>query len=181
MFSAKVFINYFCIFAMLLLCARTAWAEIETEYKIQAGFLLNLTSYVYWPHSEKHERVICVRGSNPFGRFLDDLIQLRKTNEYGEQLSVRYLQIEEPLDGCDVSYVTHDAFVNSESKPEQPYTGVLSISNSPEFLAHGGLLQFKKDGRRVTMVIDLDNSKQAGINFSSELLQLAQIVGRGSL
>lgn len=176
MLSVSRLIAKLCLSSIALLGSGGSLAEVPTEYKIQAGFLLHLTSYVHWVNSDKNERVICVRGDNPFDSFLEELVELRKINQQGEQLVVRYLPLGEPLYNCDVSFITHDELLKPSASAGSSPPGVLRTSNSPSFLARGGHLQFKKVGHRVRMIIDLDNSSRAKIDFSSELLQLAQLV-----
>ena len=59
-------------------------------------------------------------------------------------------------------------------------TGVLTVSDMPNFLQRGGMIQFVLDGNKVRFEVNLRPAQDAGLTVSSELLKVAISVRRDS-
>jgi uncharacterized protein len=57
-------------------------------------------------------------------------------------------------------------------------SAVLTVSDFPEFLKRGGMIQFVLEGNRVRFEVNLSAAKNAGLTLSSELLKVAAAVRR---
>jgi hypothetical protein len=57
-------------------------------------------------------------------------------------------------------------------------SSVLTVSDMPEFVKRGGMVQLVLDGKRVRFEVNLAAAERAGLNLSSELLKLAVMVRR---
>ena len=55
---------------------------------------------------------------------------------------------------------------------------VLTVADIPDFVKHGGMIQFVMDGNKVKFEINLAASQRAGLSLSSELLKVARGVRR---
>jgi hypothetical protein len=54
---------------------------------------------------------------------------------------------------------------------------VLTVGESPEFIQHGGIVNFFLDGKRVRFEINPTAATRVNLRISSRLLQLARLVG----
>lgn len=59
-------------------------------------------------------------------------------------------------------------------------TGVLTVSDMPNFSQRGGMIQFVLDGNRIRFAVNLTPAQDAGLTVSSELLKVAVSVRRDS-
>jgi hypothetical protein len=57
-------------------------------------------------------------------------------------------------------------------------TGVLTVGESDDFTALGGIINFRLDGPRVRIQVDLRTAERARLRISSKLLNLAEIAKR---
>ena len=83
----------------------------------------------------------------------------------------------EDLGDCDVLFVS-----SSEEKRQSKIlsqlsrAGVLTVSETDDFAANGGIIQFVQEGERVNFLINVDAAARAGLKIRAELLALAQVV-----
>jgi hypothetical protein len=57
-------------------------------------------------------------------------------------------------------------------------SSILTVSDAPDFVAQGGMIQFVIEGNRVRFQINLTAAQQAKLSLSSELLKLATSIRR---
>jgi hypothetical protein len=154
------------------------------EYQVKAAFLYNFAKFVEWPaeafRSDKDPLRICVLGANPFGSSLSDV--LRGKTVLGRPIALA--DITDPAQAADCQIV----FINeSERKRVRlilktlPRTGILTVSESEGFAAHGGIVNFTRDGGHLGFEINAGVASDARLRISSRVLQLAHIVKSGSL
>ena len=55
---------------------------------------------------------------------------------------------------------------------------VLTVSDIPDFVKRGGMVQFVLDGNHVRFEINIAAAQRAGLTLSSELLKIARAVRR---
>ena len=55
--------------------------------------------------------------------------------------------------------------------------GVLWVSDQPGFAREGGMIELKRNGARMKLVINLEVLESEGLRASSKLLQLSEVVG----
>jgi hypothetical protein len=167
------------IFAAALgLCAQPP----ATEYEVKAAYLLNFGKFIKWPPAaglaEKEKFSICVLGEDPFGQMLDATVRDEKIA--GKPVAARRLNRSDAT-GCQVLFIS-----GTEEKqvrkllPALNKAGVLTVSDVPGFLDHGGMIQFTLVGNRVRFEVNLDSVESGGLTLSSELLKVAsQVKGKG--
>ena len=146
---------------------------VTGEYVIKAAFLYNFLKYVEWPTPSTEEPlVLCVAGQNPFGTQLEQLLE-------GERINgrpVRSKVILGPERGCDAVFMpaTSNRRVYLSAARGAP---VLTIGETQDFLAEGGMINFLMDGARVRFEIDADAAARENLRISSRLLRLALPAG----
>jgi hypothetical protein len=58
--------------------------------------------------------------------------------------------------------------------------GVLTVSDIPQFLQRGGMIQFVMVGNKIRFEVNLTSAQDAGLTLSSELLKVAAAVRKTS-
>ncbi len=171
-----------CLLLLHSLIAAPAQAEPETkptQYEVEAAYLFDFGKFVAWPSAAQSDApfLICVLGQDPFGPVLDRTVA-------GESLRGRPVQdkrITRPQDatGCSILYIS-----SSESGrlskilstiQEAP---VLTVSDIPDFVQQGGMVQFVLRDGRVRFEVNLAPTQSNGLSMSSELLKVSVEVHR---
>src|SRR5450759_4819624 len=156
-----------------MLCLR---GQID-EYRVKAFFLYNFARYVEWPKERfkavNDPIVICILGTDPFGSALEQAIAGKVVE--GRPFVVRRISEIRPDSNC------HILFVNSSERKRfrsmagnLKGSGVLTVGETPEFTAEGGVINFKLDDGKVRFEIDVDAAGREHLHISSKLLSLAQ-------
>lgn len=150
-------------------------SEVASRYKIQAGFLIHLTSYVYWP-TPSEKRTICIGKGHRFGRFLHDLAAIKQFNDNGERLVVKNVAVSDDLTICDVLYAPLQLHEQFSELLSGAAPGTLTVSDSPGFISTGGAMEFYMSGQNVRMRAHRGHLHHRNLELSSDLLQLVDIV-----
>ena len=157
--------------AALSLAAPAAAGPSEQEVK--AAYLLNFARYVTWPESafETPDAPlrICVVGNEEFRALLEKIIAGKTVGERPVQAASRR--------SADAAVDCHVAFLNSDA-PVAALSGssVFTVSSRPGFAARGGVANFVRAGARIRFEINAGAASAAGLQVSSRLLRLAQVV-----
>jgi hypothetical protein len=166
------------VFALIALTSCVAQAVVGSAdvYQVKAAFLYNFAKFVEWPpeaFKDSNDRIsICVLGKNPFGSLLADTVD-------GKTVGIRKFTISNISGGAEAR-ACHILFVSgSERKPvkvlleeaKNPY--LLTVGESSEFLAGGGVINLKVQNSRVRIEINREAASGAKFRISSKLLSLA--------
>ncbi|HEY6361355.1 MAG TPA: YfiR family protein [Vicinamibacterales bacterium] len=145
--------------------------DVPLEYRVKAAYLVNFTKFIDWP-KEPGPLTICVAGRNVFGDVLSDTIRGETIN--GRPLAVRVLLEPEP--GCHVTFVPRGAAAPAYLRAARSFPE-LTVGESPDFIAQGGIVNFVVEGGSVRFEIDANAAERSGLRISSRLLQLARDPG----
>ena len=121
----------------------------------------------------------CVLGRDPFGTSLDESILGHPVGDRKPTL-VRGKRVED-LGECDVLFVS-----SSETKLQSKIlnrlngSAVLTVGDTKDFAASGGIIQFVPEGDRVNFLINVDAAGRAGIKIRAALLALARVIHDGA-
>ena len=150
---------------------------ISKEYQIKAAFLYNFTKFVQWPPerfaNENSPIVIAVLGQNPFDDELDKLVRDRLVN--GRAISVRYIETAADIPAAHIVFVA----AGTETRLEAGLfgePGVLTVGESADFAARGGIIRFTLLDEKVRFEINQGSAEKAGLKLSGQLLKLATII-----
>lgn len=161
-----------------LLSGLQAQPAPSLEYKIKATFLFNFTQFIDWPTASfaaiDAPFVIGILGEDPFGAYLDETVTGEKKE--GHPLMVqRYRDITQ-LKPC------HILFVQAGYQPRlretllaTPTTGLLTVSDAPDFIGQGGIIRFYTQNSKIRIQINPKAAKAAELTVSSKLLRVADI------
>jgi hypothetical protein len=151
-----------------------------SEYAVKAAYLLNFGKFVRVPGGVQRGAFnICIVGLDPFGRSLDDIT----SNESIDGRPVRVLRLSGPdaARGCSIAYIgSTETRRISEDIAVFGAADVLTVSDAPDFLQHGGMIQFVFVSNHVRFSVNLDAVRHSHVVLSSELLRVAVSVTGGS-
>ncbi|MBC8097745.1 MAG: YfiR family protein, partial [Akkermansiaceae bacterium] len=92
------------------------------------------------------------------------------------------VRVVEPKNGAEWAQC-HVLFIDASEKerlqeiiPKVKNLPVLTVGESDEFLEAGGIIKFIKKENKVRFEVDLNASRLAGLQISSKLLSLAEVV-----
>jgi len=140
------------------------------EYQVKAAFLFNFAKFIEWPDSAfktPDEPIsICVLGKNPFVSALEGVV--RGNSIGGRNLVVREVSNAQQANSCHILFV--DA-----SKPKQlrqlledlKGLSILTVGNTEDFAANGGMINFKLKDGRIRFEIAVDAAERARLRISS--------------
>jgi len=153
--------------------------HLPRHYQVKAAFLYNFTQFVEWPDnsfpSDTTALVIGLVGEDPFGSFLEEVIQGEEIK--GHPLSIRRFEQDDEIRDCHILFINllDDAKLTKvlDSLKGQ---SVLTVGDAPGFLEKGGMIRFIAVDNKIQFQINPDASNSAELKISSKLLRLAQIV-----
>lgn len=174
-----------CALLLSASCALSTAADTPNnsiaEHDVKAAILYRVAKFIEWPDdsfaNDAAPFVVCVAGDTKAlaafdalnGRTIDNRnIAVRRVT--GDMLDLR---------------VCHAAFFASDSNADVDYAldklrglPVLTVGEAVEFARRGGMLALVTRDRRVTFAINLNASRRARLNVSSQFLQLATVVDK---
>jgi hypothetical protein len=170
--------------ALVLIFARIAAAQStpRSEYEIKAAYLFSFGRFVEWPPRPGRDAssfTICVLGADPFGAVLDTT--LAGATIRGRRVDARRVTAPDDAASCQIVFIS-----TSEERrvamvvQSLNQAGVLTVSDMPQFVARGGMIQFVTAASRVRFEINLLSAREAGLAMSSELLRVASAVRNGT-
>jgi hypothetical protein len=147
------------------------------EYLAKANYLANFPSFVDWPPealpSGNVPFLICVFGEFAFGTSLAEMT--RGTTVHDRHLEIRWIHKLQELSSCQILFVSR-----SEQKRYNHALDVvrgrmvLTVGETPEFLAAGGILSFSSQQGAIQFDVNLEAVNKAHLKISSRLLALAR-------
>jgi hypothetical protein len=170
----------FLLLAFILLAGMRSPRQLETsrEYQLKAAFLYNFTQFVEWPEGSLPENtpfVIGILGNDPFGNYLDELVNGESVN--GHPLIVqRFASIDE-IKTCHILFINvSDKGKLQEILKSLKSQNVLTVGDATHFSRNGGIVRFYTEDNKTRIHINLEAAKQAELTISTKLLRLAGIV-----
>ncbi len=165
--------------SLLMLNAESGPAQQPqpSEYQLKAAFLYHFAQFTEWPapaySREDSPFVIGVLGEDPFGPALQQTL-LGKTLAKHPVTYKLVRSVAEATNSC------HMLFVSSSEKKHLPQiitelnsSSVLTVGESDEFIASGGMINFVMQGNKIRFQINNAAAKAAGLQIRSKLLSLA--------
>jgi hypothetical protein len=177
--AAAAFLHGLSAVWLLLAMTGAAAQQRPSEYDVKAAYLFNFGKFVRFssaavePHRENFE--ICILGRDPIGHVLDDIT----ANESIDKRPVRVMRVGDAFAARDCDVVFLSAEEGEGIAADLSALGnadVLTVSDAPDFLKHGGMIQFVTGGKHVRFSVNLDAVGRTHLVLSSELLRVAMAV-----
>jgi hypothetical protein len=159
---------------VLAAAAGPARAQGNLEYALKATFIYKLAAFVEWPpaafDSSTSAINLCVAGTNPFGKVLDQAVAGQKIESH--PIVVR--RAGDKAAGCHILYLGM-ASAPSAAQTLRSVRGspVLTVTDSAFEDGARGIVHFVIRDSRVRFEINADSASQNGITLSSKLKSLA--------
>lgn len=162
--------------AACLCLAACTWAQAKpSEYEVKAVYLLNFGKFMRVteaPAAGHSTFDICILGRDPIGRAMDDVA----ANESIDNRPVRVMRLTDPSQGrgCDIVFVSpYEGNSIREDLAILDHSNALTVSDAPDFLERGGMIQFVLESDHVRFEVNLDAVDRSHLVLSSELLRVA--------
>jgi YfiR/HmsC-like len=168
---------------VLAIAIPTALADSQakvSDQEVKAALLFRVSKFIEWPAAAfsdtKAPFVMCIVGDESRVRAFQ---ALKGKILNGRPVAVRRIT----GDMLDLGQC-HAAFFPDDSDADVDYAfsklrdaPVLTVGESEAFISRGGTLAFVTRDQRVQFTVHLAASKRAHLSVSSQLLQLATVVG----
>lgn len=157
--------------------------QAPKEYQVKAVFLFRIAQFVEWPPSAFPEPqaplVIGVLGQDPFGTYLDEILQGETVNNHPLAVQ-RYASVEE-ITTCHILFISR----SEDDRLDRVLVGlkgrdILTVGDVERFSARGGMIRFVTERGRIRLRINLKAAEAANLKLSSKLLRPAEIVSPGN-
>jgi hypothetical protein len=166
---------------LLLVLSPAAGADVahSKEYQIKAAFVLNFAKFLEWPEnrfaSDQQPIAIGIIGPTPLAAELESIVKDRKV--HGRSVLVRTASSADDVRNVHLLFVgAGESAVFATVKDTAQNSGVLTVGESPEFEAAGGMITFIIEGDKVRFAINMGSAEQAHLRISAQLQQLATAV-----
>jgi hypothetical protein len=174
----------------LLTVVAAAWAFLSipalhaqnprpTDYQVKATYLYNFGRFVEWPGKVAADQggsfTVCVLGQDPFGRSLDATLAGETIG--GKTIVAKRISGAEESGDCQILFLSlTDENRLNKIIADLDKKAVLTVSDAPQFVERGGMIQFVLEGKKVRFEVNLTATQHAGLTLSSELLKVATAV-----
>jgi len=166
----------------LLFFATAVSAATPTEYQLKAAFLFNFAQFVEWPASAfrtaQSPLIIGVLGDDPFGPYLDELVNGEKVGE--RPLVPRRFKRVEDIGECHILFISRSESSNLERiLGRLRERSVLTVSDIEGFSRQGGMVRFVTENGKIRLRINVEAAKSCNLTISSKILRPGTIVTSG--
>lgn len=167
---------FLTIMAVLLTPGLCAGGEIS-EYKVKAGFVLNLVRFTDWPANElakTREIKICTIGTDPFAAAFKSITgKLAK----GKPIAISHLEQIEDLEGCNILFIGESERKHfSRILNYVKNAPILTISEVDKFTESGGMVNLLIERNKTVLEVNNASVHKADLKISSQVLKLAKKV-----
>ncbi|MGH9407681.1 MAG: YfiR family protein [Terriglobia bacterium] len=152
----------------------SAKASAPTEYDVKAAYLYNFAQFVQWPGRMpiNGNFSICVLGMDPFGRSLDKAVAGQTVDR--RRVIAKRIETAKDTAGCRILFISSsEAGSLKDVLAELGEESILTVSDIPQFVERGGMIDFVLQDNRVRFEVNLAAAKRAGLTLSSQLLKVA--------
>lgn len=164
--------------ACLCLLAVSTWGQAKpSEYDVKAAYLFNFGKFMRVTGGTPAGGAfnICILGRDPLGHTMDQIAD----NESIGGRPVHVMRIAEATvaRGCAIVFISRDdGGAISDDLAALAGSNALTVSDAPDFLERGGMIQFLLQGDHVRFAVNLEAVNRTQIVLSSELLRVAASV-----
>lgn len=150
----------------------------EEEQLLKAAFIYNFVKFTGWPESTWQEKdaplMFCIAGKD---ELVDKIMLLDGRSLKGRTVSVQLIDDLQTISGCHVLFIA--------SSEKDRYIGivkavrgkpVLTVSEIPGFGRLGGVIELYRENKQNRFIINLGVAREAGLEVSSRLLNLAVVI-----
>ncbi len=175
--SVFYWLALFCSLLLLTLppCAKAQASTKVDARQVEVAFLSNFARYISWPEdtfNDDHSPwQICILGNDPFGDILEKTLKGRI--EQGRRFAVARITDIAQAPQCQILYIAYKLSVTRRAALKKlEKLPVLTVSNAPDFLSEGGMIQFDV-GDYVKFSVNLDQARAASLSIQTKVLEVS--------
>lgn len=151
-----------------------AWAQNASEAAVKAGFLFNFVKFTQWPNAKEGDRsplLICAVDPAP----LEGQLEMLKGRAVGARsIEVRTQVPASEWKNCQVLFFSGwDTSRMDSAIRSLGNAPVLTIGDAPGFVQVNGMIGMRLDDNRVRFDVHLGAAQRAGLQLTSQMVQLA--------
>jgi hypothetical protein len=168
------------IFIVLLFSQQVIAADSNVEYKVKAGYIYNFTKFITWTEIKGETFNICIVGEDPFGDLINPIEQ---HSAFGLPIKLFRVNGINKSQHCHIIYIGTSIKENLVFKDTLVVRGdnkSLTVGESEEFAAQGGMIGFVNREGKIKLQINLKVLQQSGLKISAKLLEVAELVEGGN-
>jgi len=163
----------------ILFSANTLTSEIESEDErlFKAAFTYNFAKFTIWPENTPGQDgalILCTIGKS---KLVTDLNRLGGKYIKGRAVAIKEVTNNQTKDHCHILYIAKsekrkvaNILKSINNKP------ILTVSDLSNFIKAGGIIQFYRKNGKTNLIINLDTARKSGLEISSRLLILAEVI-----
>jgi hypothetical protein len=167
------------VLVLAVLVASSGRAEQAREQDLKAAFLYHFTQFINWPDEAfadpRAPFVVGILGPDPFGGTLDGILADERVGQ--RPIELRRYDSSDQIETCHLLFVNRPGVESDEELAGLGGFGRVTVGDADRFAENGGAIGFVAESGRITLVINTDRGRAAGVVFSSKLLHLARHVG----
>jgi len=155
-----------------------SFGAASLEYPVKAAFIYQFIKFIKWPPgtlaSSDNPIVIGVLGQSPI---LKALKSQAEENHVGHRIIIKHVKDVSAISGLHILFISPSE--KADFKPilnSVKGSGVLTVSETPDFGSMGGMVNFFIDQERVRFEINNEEIEEAELKISSKILRWAKIV-----
>jgi hypothetical protein len=153
-------------------------AQAPRDSDVEAAYLFNFAKFMHAPAHSPDSFTIAVVGKSTIGGMLETITANEQVD--GRPLKVVHAASAEQARNCDIVFLGESEAPRMDKDLAALAGGnALTVSNIPDFVQRGGMIQFLLVNSRVRFQVNLSAANKEKVNLSSELLKVAVSV-RGS-
>jgi hypothetical protein len=159
------------------------------ESRLKADYLANFSRFVDWPAAPSSTPTpdtqaavaaarttdpftICILGRDPFGPTLDNVLAGPSVDN--RKLIARRISTHKDAPSCEILFIaTSESAHLKEILNSVEKFPVLTVSDLPNFLANGGMIEFVVKEDKIRFAVNVSVAAKAGLIVSSQLLKVA--------
>jgi YfiR/HmsC-like len=166
---------------LLAIPGALAQSPKPTDYDVKAVYLYNFGRFVEWPGkvdaTQGGSFTVCVLGQDPFGPSLDTTLAGETIG--GKTVVAKRISSAQESGNCQILFLSFtEASRLNKIITDLDKKAVLTVSDMPQFVKSGGMIQFVLEKNRIRFEVNLTATQRAGLTLSSELLKVATVVRR---
>lgn len=146
------------------------------DAKVKAEYVFNFSRYLRQPETAEIQKRrsfdICIVGRDEFDGALDRVLETQQHSGLPE----RRLRVSNGIEAraCAIAFLSRlERDHVDQVLADLAGAPVLTVSDMPRFLEHGGMIQLESKARHVRFSVALAPVNEAGLALSSQLLKVA--------
>ncbi len=159
-------------------CRAFGAASVPNEYALKSVFLYNFCRFIDWPAAAftgpSDPIVIGILGEDPFGPLLDEAVEGETFR--GRSIRIEHYRTPREIGRCHLLFVSaSETGRMNEILAAIGGRSIVTVGESEDFIARGGMIALAADRNRVRLLINPDPLRAARLDVSSKLLRVAEI------